>query len=95
MRVQACVDRGDAGGAAQAQRRLSAWAKKRKVGQEETLGGKDKGTYSLLTVMRREEKKDASLEKKNDSFMWSVIVGLFFIFPFGFLRSINNPFLGG
>ncbi|CAM9589564.1 unnamed protein product, partial [Ectocarpus sp. 8 AP-2014] len=28
--MQACVDRGDAGGAAQAQRRLSVWAKKRK-----------------------------------------------------------------
>ncbi|CAN0316438.1 unnamed protein product [Ectocarpus sp. 6 AP-2014] len=30
VRMQACVDRGDAGGAAQAQRRLSVWAKKRK-----------------------------------------------------------------
>ncbi|CAM9265704.1 unnamed protein product [Ectocarpus sp. 12 AP-2014] len=30
VRVQACVDRGDAGGAAHAQRRLSVWAKKRK-----------------------------------------------------------------
>lgn len=92
--MQACVDRGDTVGAAQAQRRLSVWAKKRKVGQEGIWGGEDKGTNSLLDVKkRREEKKDAKLEKENASFLWSVIVGTLFIFCFNFLHSILSIYV--
>ena len=34
VKMQACFERGDAGGAGQAQKRLNAWARKREVGGE-------------------------------------------------------------
>lgn len=51
--MHACFDRGDAGGAAQAQRRLNVWAKKREVrrvlaGRPSFLMSSPRGCVTLL-----------------------------------------------
>ncbi|CAN0262258.1 unnamed protein product, partial [Ectocarpus fasciculatus] len=48
VRMQACFDRGDAGGAAQAQRRLTVWAKKRKASEEDGMSGVSSSAVPLV-----------------------------------------------